>query len=462
VVTVKGTGRHCTAGDKTLNARGVGASVSDATNVVTVFLRNRGQVLALRRAESASTYPGRWCGVSGYVQEGEDPETTARREIEAETGLHTERAGAPQIHRVRSGRPFTVDDDEGSFRVHPFLFDADTREIATNEEASAAAWLHPTALLRRETVTDLWHSYQSVAPTVKSVAADRDHGAAYISVRALEVLRDRAGLLVSESATPGAAWDELGDLARRLSTARPSMAVLETRIDRVMAEASGDRDPTEDDDHEPRSAGAVERAAIRAIETAIEADEATAATAADRIDGETLLTLSRSGTLLRAFERGSLERLIVAESRPDREGVRVAERLAEDCAVTLTTDAAVGHVLAEHDVDRVVVGADALLPEGSVVNKTGTRTLAIVAAREGVSVDVVAASDKLRPDSTPCLESGTPSAVYDGDAPIDVLNPTFDVTPADAVTAVVTERGVLDPAELSALASERADRSEWS
>jgi len=458
--------------------------VSDATPVVTVFLRNRGQVLALRRADDAETYPGRWCGISGDVEDSEDPEPAARREIEAETGLSAaesdggspdesagdatdEPGGEAAVSRVRSGRPFTVEDDEGHFEVHPFLFDAPTREITPNEETSEAAWVHPTVLLRRETATDLWYSYESVAPTVKTIAADSDHGAASISVRALEVLRDRAGLLVSEAGPSQVAWDELVDIARRLRSARPSMAVLENRVDRVMADAADGLDDPRNGDDEVRSAAAVERAAIDAIETAIDADEATAAAAADRIAGETVLTLSRSSTLLAAFERAAAgqdppERLIVAESRPACEGVDVAQALAGDCPVMLTTDAAVGHVLAECDVDCVVLGADSLLPDGRVINKTGTHPLAVVADRVDVPVDVVAASDKLRTDGERPLESGTPSAIYDGDAPIDVLNPTFDVTPADVVTAVVTERGVVDPDELEELASERADRSSWS
>jgi translation initiation factor 2B subunit (eIF-2B alpha/beta/delta family)/8-oxo-dGTP pyrophosphatase MutT (NUDIX family) len=460
VVTVRDIADDCDAVDKTFSARGVATTVSDATPVVTVFLRNRGQVLALRRAESVETYPGRWAGVSGYVESGEDPEATARREIEEETGLAAAPAADADVHRVRAGRPFAVDDEEGHVEVHPFLFDADTREIETNEETVQTAWLHPTELLRRETVTDLWHSYQSVAPTVKSVAADAEHGAAYVSLRALEVLRDRAGLLVGTDAERETAWDELADLARRLRTARPSMAVLQNRVDRAMAVAVAGND-------DYPSPAAVERAAIDAIEDAIDAEETTATTAAEVLAGETVLTLSRSGTLLAAFERAATdreppERLFVAESRPAREGVDVAEALAEEFPVTLTTDAAVGHVLAEYDVERVVVGADSLLPDGRVINKTGTRTLATVADRAGVPVDVVAASDKLRSDGEYTLESGTPSAVYDGDAPIDVLNPTFDVTPADRITAVVTERGVLDPADLADLAAERAGCSTWS
>jgi hypothetical protein len=51
--------------------------------------------------------------------------------------------------------------------------------------------------------------------------------------------------------------------------------------------------------------------------------------------------------------------------------------------VTVHTDAAVAHVLATHDVDAVVVGADAVLSDGRVVNKTGTRAAAIAAANEG-------------------------------------------------------------------------------
>ena len=232
------------------------------------------------------------------------------------------------------------------------------------------------------------------------------------------------------------------------------MAVLRNRVNRAMAEA----DEYSADD--AVGAPAVLESTLAGIDRALEADEAAAGTAADLLEGS-VATLSRSGTALDALRDGNPSRVFVAESRPAREGVAVAEELADECAVTLHTDAATAHVLASEDVGRVVVGADAIRPDGAVVNKTGTRALAIAAAREGVPVTVVAATDKISTREEVNLESGTRSAVYDGEAGIDVVNPTFDVTPADCVTEVATERGRLEAADVSDVADELRELEAW-
>jgi translation initiation factor 2B subunit (eIF-2B alpha/beta/delta family) len=136
-----------------------------------------------------------------------------------------------------------------------------------------------------------------------------------------------------------------------------------------------------------------------------------------------------------------------------------------DAAVTLTTDAAFPHQLVAWGADTLLVGADAVLPDGRVVNTVGTRGAALSAAREGVDVVVATSVDKVRrdggggagedPDADTDLEPRAHGAVYnggsgdrgeggDGDSDPGVVNPTFDVTPADAVT-VVGEDGPVDP-----------------
>lgn len=454
------------------------ADADGPSHVVTAFLRDGGEVLLLRRSDAVGTYRGQWGGVSGFA-EG-DPDRQVRVEISQETGL-----GADDVSFVRAGRPVSfADADLGrEWVVHPYLFDAHSREVDLSEEHDDAAWVHPTAIVAsergsawpgpagdharfadRETVPKLWTAYERVAPTVRSIAADDEHGAAALSIHALEVLRDRAGLLVAEradlGADPAGEWDELAELAGRLLEARPSMAVLRNRVNRAMStaldRADGDADaPAEGDVDAPAEGGAdapaVLEAAVAGIERAREADDAAAAHAAERLDG-TVLTLSRSGTVIEALRRGTPDRVYVAESRPAREGIAVAEDLAADAAVespvTVHTDAAVAHVLAREDVDRVIVGADTVRPDGAVVNKTGTRSAAVAAAREGVPVTVVAASDKVSTREGVNLESGSREAVYDGDASIDVTNPTFDVTPADCATELVTEDGALPPADV--------------
>jgi translation initiation factor 2B subunit (eIF-2B alpha/beta/delta family) len=386
---------------------------------------------------------------------GADPESTAVDAVEQI---------AEDATLVRTGQPVYPDDDTA---LHPFLFDVsvpllkagtsersgdvgeasgvdgDTSldETALGDRFDETEWAAPTELRRRETAPGRWRAYDIVAPTVRSIAADDEHGSAYISLRALEVLRDRAATVVDEG---GEDVDELVDLAARLRRARPSMAALHNRVNRAVAESDG-------------TPAGIERAADEGIVRARRADADAASEAAARADDATVLTLSRSGTVLSALREADLRGLFVAESRPGNEGVGVAESLAADCSVTLHTDAAIAHVLHEEAVDMVLVGADTVLPDGSVVNKTGTRTAALAADPEDAALFAVAASDKVATEETVPLESGDRSAVYDGDAPLDVRNPTFDVTPPDLVDGVVTERGALSPEEVSEVAAELRD-----
>lgn len=413
-------------------------SEAEAVPVVTAFLRNGSEVLLVRRSDAVGSFSGLWGAVSGYL-EG-DPEASARTEIREETGIET--AG---VELVRAGEPFAVHGQGRDWLVHPFLFDCEERTVEPNEEIAAHEWVPPTETLRRETVPGLWTAYDRVRPGPVTVAEDTEHGSAYLSVRALETLRDGAALAAEEGDERAAP----PDLARELLAARPSMTALTVRINRVMSESGG-------------TAAGVEAAATEGIRAALAADRAAADRVADLVEGERVLTLSRSGTVTRAL--GNAEAVVVAESRPAREGVWTAERLAggpDGPSVTLVTDAAVATVLARGTVDAVVVGADAVLRDGRVVNKTGTRGVALAADREGVPLFVATAADKISPGTEPTLEEGPPEAVYDGPAPVAAENPTFDVTPADVVTRVVTEDGVLDTDEVGAVADRHAALADW-
>lgn len=411
----------------------------DERDVVTCFLRHEGAVLLFCRSGAVGSYPGRWGAVAGHVES--DPDRTARKEIREETGLDSDDATL-----VRRGDSFPVVDDERGTRwvVHPFLFDAATRDVDPNWETDAAEWVAPTAIRHRETVPDLWQSYDRVRPTPETVERDREHGAAYLSVRALEVLRDEAAV-ASDSPGDG---DTLAETARTLRDARPSMPVVTHRIDRVMAAAG------------TYGAPAVEHAATAGIEHALAADDRAARQVADRLTDKRVATLSRSGTVLTALQAGDPEAVLVAESRPGREGVGVAETLADDWDVTLSTDAGFGHALATWGADVLLVGADAVLADGRVVNKAGTRPAAISASFEGISVLVVAASDKLS-DATPTLDERDSTEVYDGSADFTVRNVTFDVTPPDCIDGVVTERGVLDADAVTAVVEGHERRAKW-
>lgn len=417
----------------------------DDVEVVTCFLRNRGDVLLVRRSDAVSSYRELWGAVAGHA-EG-DPDGAAREEILEETRLLDE------VELVRTGDPFPVEDDERSTRwvVHPYLFNCASRDVTTNYETAEYEWTSPTEILRRETVPDLWESYRRVRPTVETVYMDRDHGSAYLSLRALEVLRDHAAerTEAAERASGGAVdWASLSALACDLLAARQGMAVVRNRVNRAMSAASADC-----------TAAAVERAATAGIVHAVEADDSAARVAAKRLSG-TVLTLSRSGTALAALQRADLDAALVVESRPGREGVGVAETLAGEVPTTLIPDAGVAHAVAVRDVDAVVFGADTVLPDGGVVNKVGTRSVALAAAREGIPAYSITAQDKVATDDEVDLDHLDRHEVYCGEADLEVLAPTFDVTPADLV-AIVTEAGALSPDEVTALAKEHRELATW-
>jgi translation initiation factor 2B subunit (eIF-2B alpha/beta/delta family) len=425
----------------------------EETHVVTCFLRNRAAVLLVRRSDAVGSYTGRWGAIAGHVAPAPD-EPTADRDRDPDAAAHAEIAEetdlADAVALVRRGDPFPVEDADLDTRwvVHPYLFDCDSRAVTVDEEATEYEWTAPTEILRRETVPDLWTSYDRVRPGVDAVAEDRTHGSAYLSLRALETLRDEAALAVERDARD---WNALAALARDLRTARPSMPVVANRVNRVMATAVEDRTPD-----------AVETAATDALDAALDADDAAAATAAERIAGERVVTLSRSGTVRDVLGRADPDAVLVAESRPGAEGVGVAESLAAvGVDTTIAPDAAMAHELSTGDWDAVLVGADAILPDGAVVNKVGTRALALAAAREGLPLYAVAAADKITPEPEPHLERADPVDVYDGDAALDVAAPLFDVTPAELVAGCCTEQGLLDAEAVAAVAAGHGERAAW-
>ncbi|NLV05338.1 NUDIX domain-containing protein [Haloarcula rubripromontorii] len=422
--------------------------------VLTCFLRSEGEVLLLRRSGAVGSYRGQWGGVAGHVADDagrdRDPETAARAEIDEETGL------ADAVTLVRQGDSFQVTDADHGVRwqVHPFLFDCEARTVTTNEETTETAWVHPPEILIRETVPRLWTAWDRVRPRVATVREDRTHGSAWLSLRALEVLRDEAALAdagrsddLETAERDGDDWDALAALAAEIREARPSMVVVANRVNRAMAAVTAE------------SPMAVEQATTETLNHAVTADRVAAAVAAEKV-GDRLATLSRSGTVRAVVDATAPEAVLIAESRPGSEGVGVAETLADSTAVTLTTDAAFGHGLDAWSADTLVVGADRVFPDGRVVNKVGTRSAALSAAAAETDCYAVCATDKIAPRATWDSEEREPQRVYDGDADIAVLNPTFDVTPASAVT-VVTERGVLETSDIEKIADAHQDRSEW-
>jgi methylthioribose-1-phosphate isomerase len=163
------------------------------------------------------------------------------------------------------------------------------------------------------------------------------------------------------------------------------------------------------------------------------------------------------GVIQVAHHAGRSLHVWVDETRPYLQGARLTAWELAQAGVphTLIADVAAATVLAAGDIDAVLVGADRVAANGDTANKVGTYPLAVLAARHGVPFYVCAplsSVDRSTPDGAaipierrPAREvthvQGVPIAP-EGTA---VFNPAFDVTPAELITGIVTEEGVLRP-----------------
>ena len=161
------------------------------------------------------------------------------------------------------------------------------------------------------------------------------------------------------------------------------------------------------------------------------------------------------GVVRAAHLAGLVERVFVNETRPWLQGSRLTawELLQEGVPMRLNVDSAAAHVMREHEVRWVIVGADRIAENGDVANKIGTYQLAVTAMHHGAKLMVVAPSSSIDMDCE-CgddieIEERNPDellSVAGQRITVDmpVFNPSFDITPADLIDVIVTEKGIVD------------------
>jgi methylthioribose-1-phosphate isomerase len=161
------------------------------------------------------------------------------------------------------------------------------------------------------------------------------------------------------------------------------------------------------------------------------------------------------GVIRRLHEAGMLVNAFADETRPWLQGSRLTawELARDDIPVTLNADSAAAAILASGKVSWVIVGADRITANGDVANKIGTYSLAVLARYHGVGFMVVAPSSTVdmalaSGGEIPIEERDGQELRQVGDRPIApasvaVFNPVFDVTPAELIGAIVTEKGVV-------------------
>src|SRR5262245_50547589 len=151
------------------------------------------------------------------------------------------------------------------------------------------------------------------------------------------------------------------------------------------------------------------------------------------------------GALRAAWEQGLLEHVLVDETRPLLQGARLTAWELEEAGIphTVIADSAAGLMMARGEVDAVLTGADRIAANGDAANKIGTYTLAVLATHHRIPFYVVAPSSTV--DLATSSGAGIPIEERAGDevtARFAARNPAFDVTPAELITAIVTEHGV--------------------
>jgi methylthioribose-1-phosphate isomerase len=303
--------------------------------------------------------------------------------------------------------------------------------------------------------------YQTVARAIRELKV---RGAPAIGVTAA------MGIALGVQSLQATTYDELAKSAlticEHLAATRPTAVNLFWAIERMKQKLADMKDlPLED----------IKRELITESQSILDEDvalcKAMGRHGAELIqDGQTILTHCNAGALATAgygtalgvvraaWESGKRIKVFADETRPVLQGARLTawELMQDNIPVTLITDNMAGSLMREGKIQLCVVGADRIAANGDVANKIGTYSVAVLAKAHGIPFYVAA------PYST--IDLGTKSGkdipieqrnpvevtnVHGGSsvAPsgVDVYNPAFDVTPADLITGIITERGVFKP-----------------
>ncbi|MEV4572247.1 S-methyl-5-thioribose-1-phosphate isomerase [Nonomuraea jabiensis] len=251
-----------------------------------------------------------------------------------------------------------------------------------------------------------------------------------------------------------------GDPAQiaRLRAARPTAVNLGWGVDRAAAHLREGRE-------------SVLAAALRVRDDDIAACVAMGERGADLLEGDRLriMTVCNTGGLAAVergtalgvvqtlHERGRLAEVLTLETRPLLQGARLTtwELARMGAPHRLIADSAGPYLLAKGEVDAVLIGADRIAANGDTANKIGSYALALGAERAGVPFVVVAPESTIDPNTPTgehiviedrgAEEVVTVRGVRVAPEGTQALNPAFDVTPHDLITAIVTDRRVIRP-----------------
>jgi ribose 1,5-bisphosphate isomerase len=289
----------------------------------------------------------------------------------------------------------------------------------------------------------------SVPETAEKIKSMEIRGAGRIARAAAEALRDHAQTLMGKDLPAFVAAMERA--AEILVATRPTAVSLPNAVHFVMAGLDGAKTADE------AGVGVTGRA-DQFIRSSQHAVEDIARFGARHIrDGDTILTHCNSevalGCIIEAHRSGKSIEVFATEVRPRNQG-HITIRTLNDAGIrtNFIVDSAVRSFI--HDIDLVIVGADAVTVNGAVINKIGTAQVAHTAKEARVNMIVAAETYKFAPrtivgeliriEERPPDEV-LPEAIAKTLKNVTVRNPAFDVTPAEYIDMIVTEAGAIPP-----------------
>jgi methylthioribose-1-phosphate isomerase len=164
------------------------------------------------------------------------------------------------------------------------------------------------------------------------------------------------------------------------------------------------------------------------------------------------------GVIRSAYQQSKLSNIYSGETRPWNQGARLTlwELEQEGIPATLIADSAAATLMQQGKIDWVVVGADTICMNGDIANKIGTYSLAVLAKHHGVKVMVAAPTTTIDTNAHTgadvIIEYRNQDEIlptHYAEKAVDALNPVFDITPAELITAIVTEKGVIESPDVS-------------
>ena len=292
-----------------------------------------------------------------------------------------------------------------------------------------------------------------VLEIAEAIRTMRIRGAGRIARAAVEALME--AVKQSKAETVEQLVEELDRCAEILLATRPTAVSLPNGVRYVMSRVLSTAESSTDVEEVREAAVKAAEAFIRESKTAVKRIGEIGARMIS--DGETVMTHCQSSAvfevLRRVAESGKSVRVIATETRPLYQGRLTAKLLSEvGIPVTVIVDGAARYMMP--DVDRVLVGADAVAANGALVNKIGTSMIALAAYESRVPFFTAAETYKLSPETMLgeliLIEERSPYEVIPEKMlrsmkGVSVRNPSFDVTPPEYIDGIITERGVVPP-----------------